>query len=188
VFTLDSSDFVGPAGGLTYVVAFNNRAELGVNLDYYRQTVTSFYSGYLDEFGYPIGHDSTLRQLPLTVDFRLVPAGRYAARGRGGGSLRPVFYLGAGVGVNFWEYEESGEFLDFRFDPPEIFYDRFVDDGQAFQATAFLGLEFPISQRINLLLEGRYAWVTAELGGDFAGLGELDLGGVWGFVGASFRF
>ena len=50
------------------------------------------------------------------------------------------------------------------------------------------GLELPVSPGFNLLIEGRYSWAQGELDRDLIGLESIDLGGAWGFVGASFRF
>ena len=70
----------------------------------------------------------------------------------------------------------------------EIFFDRFIDSDWAFQTHALAGVELPISPAMGLLFEGRYSWVDDDAGGDFAGLGEIDLGGPSAFVGASFHF
>jgi len=187
-FTLAVSDFDGFDFGMTYSGAFNNQLEFGVNADFYSRSVFSAYRRVVDETGSPIYHDSKLRTLPLTFDFRFIPAGRYRQRPQGRAVIRPLFYLGAGAGIDFWEYEEVGDFVDFSIDPPEVFYDRFVDDGQALELHVLAGVELPASPRFNVVIEGRYAWAEDSLGGAFAGLGDIDLGGTSLFFGTSFRF
>ena len=121
------------------------------------------------------------------MDVRLLPTGRF--RNRGGRRVqKPVLYVGAGVGVNFWEYEEVGDLLDFAFDPPEIFFGRFIDRGTAFETHVLAGVELPLGSAASLIFEGRHTWSDDKLNDDFAGLGQIDLGGTSVFVGGSFRF
>jgi hypothetical protein len=190
VFTLRMSDFDGFVFGASFVGSVSNRVEIGGNLDFYRRTVRSSYSGIVDSAGFPILHDSRLTLTPLTVDVRLLPGGRHRIVRGGRAALKPVFYLGGGGGVNFWEYEEVGDFLDFEVDPqqPPIFYGRFLDDGAALELHALAGVEFPMSPGFNFVLEARYSWSDETLDGDFAGLGRIELGGLSTYAGASFRF
>jgi hypothetical protein len=119
---------------------------------------------------------------------RFIPAGRFRGSSRRGAVRKPVFYVGAGAGINFWEYEEIGDFIDFTVDPNEIFFDRFIEDGEALQVHVLAGLEIPVSPGFNLLLEGRHSWADDDLSGDFAGLGDIELGGTSVFIGGSFRW
>ncbi len=185
-FTLDSSDFDDAIIGLSIVGSFGNHLEAGFNADFYDATVVSAVRGFTDEDGFPILHDSRLRMAPLTVDLRFLPAGRYRVRNQGRLVRQPVFYVGGGAGLVFWEYEEIGDFVDFSDDT--IFFDRFTDDGASFEVHGLAGVELPIGPAWNLLFEGRYSWVDETLGRDFSGLGEIDLGGMSAYVGASLRF
>jgi len=190
VFTLDIGDFRSTIFGITFMMPVSNHVEVGFNADFYNETVVSAYRGFVDQAGFPILHDTMLRQIPLVADIRLLPGGRHGVRGsRSQFRVRhPVFYLGGGIGVNYWEYEEIGDFLDFGLDPPVIFFDRFIDDGFAFSAHAVAGIELPVGPNWGLLFEGRYTWSDDELDGDFAGLGSLDLDGASALVGASIHF
>ncbi len=187
VFTLEASDFDSFQFGMSYVKGLTGHLELGINFDWYSETVFSSYRDWVDERGFPINHDTRLERLPLTADLRWLPAGRYRSR-PGGNVLRPVFYLGAGAGVNFWEYREQGDFLDFAFDPPEVFYASFRDSGEALTVYVLAGAEWPMSPSFNFAIEGRYSWSDDTLGSDFAGLGDLELGGTAIFGGLSWRF
>lgn len=183
VFTQDTSDFDGATLGLSFVSSINNNLEVGINADFYEEAVTSFYRGETE----PIGHESQLSTVPLTVDLRFLPGGRF--RERSVGPVRkPVFYVGVGAGVNFWEYEEIGYFIDFTDEPNEIFFDRFSEDGEALQVHVMAGLELPLSPGFNLTLEGRRSWADDNLAGAFAGLGDIELGGTSVFIGGSFRW
>ena len=187
-FTTQVTDFNDFVWGVSFTSGLANNVELGVNADFYSATTTSGYRDYLDDYGFPILHDTRLRQLPLSVDIRFLPTGRYRANARRGAAPRPVLYLGLGAGVNFWNYEETGEFIDFASPDLEIFSGHFSDEGVAWEVHAVGGLELPLNRGFNLLLEGRYSWSEAELGGDLAGLGDLQLGGASISAGGSFRF
>lgn len=190
VFTLRASEFRDPIWGMSVISSMTDHAEIGFGIDFYRATVRSGYRDYVDADGFAILHDTELRMVPLTVDFRFLPAGRYDYRGRGGRFRvqRPVFYLGGGVGANLFEYSEFGDFIDFS-DPdlPVIFGD-YQDDGVAFQLHALAGVELPFGRVWSLVLEGRYSWAEKTLDQDFAGLGTLDLGGLSLTAAGSWRF
>jgi hypothetical protein len=190
VFTLAPSDFDDFVFGMTFVRPVSNEIEIGFNADFFRETARSQYRDWVDEDGFPILHDTRLSLTPVTADVRLLPGGRFRLRPGGRRIVKTTFYIGAGVGLVFWDYEEYGDFLDFGFDPPEIFIDGFSDSGVEFEAHALAGVEVPVGRRTNLVIEGRYSWSEAELGGDFSGLAEtdLDLGGTSFYGGVSFRF
>lgn len=191
LFTLDPSDLDDAVVGASYVAAINNHVEVGVNLDYFSGSARAADRFFVDENGAPILHDTRLRLLPLSVDVRLLPGGRYAVRGRRGQFVvrRPAPYLGAGAGLNFWRYEEIGDFVDESVSPPEIFFSRFEDEGTALSVHVLAGVELPIARTAGVLLEGRYTWADDTVGGDFGpDAGEIDLGGASLGVGLSFRF
>ncbi len=186
-FTLDISDFDDFILGFSYVYGFSNNLEFGVNIDFYDSTVLSQYADFVDESGFPILHDTELAIAPLTLDVRFIPGGRYRIRGHRQ-VLKPVFYIGGGIGVSFYEYEEIGDFLDFTFDPAVVTPGRFKEDGQSFQTHALAGVELPVGEDFSLMFESRYTWADDDLGGDFAGLGGIELGGPAAYAGLSFRF
>ncbi len=198
-YTLDVSDFNDFVWGMSYVMGINNNVELGFNVDFYRNTVLSADLNYIDDYGFYPQHDTRLEVLPMTVDLRFLPAGRYGVRGAGGQRrvLQPVPYLGAGIGFDYWEYEEVGDFAFTIVPPPPppdpshmIDYDRFVDSGTAFEMHLLAGVELPMSPTWGFLLEGRYSWAEADVGsnGAYYGPGKLDLSGLSIYGGFSLRF
>jgi hypothetical protein len=183
VFTLESGDFNDFILGVTFVAPVSNHVGVGFNVDFYDAQSRSSYRDWIDDLGFRISHDTRLGTVPMIADLRFYPGGRDGLHGP-----RPALYLGGGIGANYWVYEEEGDFLDFTWDPPEIFFDRFRDDGFAFAAQALAGIELPLGPRWNGLFEARYTWSEAELGGDFAGLGTIDLSGFAVYAGFGVRF
>jgi opacity protein-like surface antigen len=192
-YTLDESDFTDAMIGGSYIASLSNYLELGLNVDFYDAAARSAERDFTDEDGYAILHDTAMRVIPMTVDLRVLPAGRYAMRGSGGriAVRRPVPYLGAGLGFNYWEFEEVGDFVD---DPnalfPMVVSDRLADSGTEFEMHVLGGVEIPVSPAWSLNFEGRYSWSEADPDADLASIypGEIDLGGASFFFGASVRF
>ena len=188
-FTLEVSDFTGAIGGVGYSMSINNYLEFDANMDFYSAGDQSADSTYVDLDGYPILHDTTLWIYPLTAGIRVLPAGRYARRGAGGKRLvrRPVPYIGAGIGLSLWQYEEEGDFVATDL---TIVYDRLTDSGTAFETHVYAGVEFPVSPEWYVTLEVRRSWAEASMGGDFESVnpGTLDLGGTAIYVGGRVRF
>ena len=182
VFTLEASDFDGTMFGMTYSHAFNRFFDLDFNADFYGESVVSEYRDFVDGSGFPILHDSKLQMTPMTVGVRLLPFGR------SNGESKPVFFLGAGVGVNFWTYEEVGDFIDFSDPLNEIIFGEFVERGEAFVKYGAAGLELPLAEGFNLGFEARYFRSDDEFKDDFGGLGELDMSGVAASVSVNWRF
>jgi hypothetical protein len=197
-FTLDHSDFNAGIGGVGYTASIGNYVEFDVNADYYNKSIRSAHREFVDENGDLILHDSRLSILPVTVGFRVLPAGRYARRGAEGRRYvrRPVPYFGAGIGMAYWEYEEMGDFVFDDPTGPTIFFDRLKDSGLEFEKHVLVGIEFPVAPEWNITLEVRKSWAEATPSDAFPSLtssppdpgGKLDLGGASAYVGASLRF
>ena len=183
VFALEASDFDDTTLGLTYSVPFNRFFEVDLNADLFDETVVSEYRDFTDASGFAILHDSTLQMVPVTLGVRFVPFGR----GKHGGK-RPVLYVGAGAGVNFWRYEEFGDFIDLRDSANPILFGDFRESGEAFTTYAAAGLELPISDNFAVGVEARYFDSDDDFEGDFAGLGTLDMTGVSASITGRWRF
>jgi len=183
VFTLEPSDFDDMMLGLTYSHSFNRFFELDLNTDFFDRTVVSEYNDFVDGLGFPILHDSSLELVPVTVGVRFLPFGRAQA-----GKRKPVLFIGAGGGVNFWHYEEIGDFIDFADPNSPIVFGVFSERGEAFVGYATAGLELPVSRGFNVGFEARWFDSDDDLSGDFAGLGEIDLSGFSASVSANWRF
>ena len=183
VFTLQASDFDDSIFGITYQHAFNRYFQADFNADFYDETVVSEYRDFVDGSGFPIFHDSTLRTVPVTVGVRFTPFG-LARHGRS----KPVLFVGAGAGVNFWRYEEFGDFIDFSDPLQPIVLGDFRESGAAFVSYAAAGFEVPLSPNFALGVETRYFHSDDKFENDFAGLGKIDMSGPTASVSANWRF
>ena len=188
-FTLDASDLDGDVFGLTYMGSVSNNFEVGFDADFFHEVELSAARDFVDQDGFAIYHDTELETTTLSIDLRFLPGGRYRSRPGGVHVLKPVWYIGATAGVNFWDYDEFGDFVDSS-NPldPFVFSDHFSEDGEAFQYGALLGVELPVQPSFHILFEGRYTWAKGDLDGDLASLDSIELGGASGFFGLAFRF
>lgn len=178
-FTGEPRDFEDVVVGFDYVVGLGARSGFMFSLDHFSSEVDQRYFDFVDELGGAIAHTTSLEITPLTVAlvFDFAP---------------PHFpvqpYVGVGGGLYFWRLRESGDFIDFGVSPPEIFFGRFDDSGQALGYFFLAGLEVPLGTFFSFLAEGRWDRVDDRLSGDFEGLGTLDLSGRRLMGGISWRF
>jgi len=160
----DFGDFNGLLLGGDWSFALGEYFEAGAGFGYYQATVPAVYSEWVDEDGSEIEQDLKLRIMPLTAVVKVLPLGAKRA-------IQP--YVGGGLGVYFWRYSETGEFLA---TDGSLFRDSFVQSGTSLGPVAVFGLRGRVSESALIGLEGRYQWGTTDLSEDFLGT-KLDLGG-----------
>ncbi len=192
VLNSDADDFDDWVLALEYNRQLNNYLAVSAELTFYDGEDRSRFRLDLEDFR----QETELDLLPVMVSILWQPAGKY--RGGGGGypgRMRTVVpYLGAGIGVVFWEHETRVQV----FFPPHHHYhhvNRDTSDGAAPAAMALLGVEIPVWGPVALVVEGRYLWAdddvendTFVLQDDFLDVEDLDLSGASLLIGAAFRF
>ncbi len=170
-FYLD--DFDSASAGGDFSVSVGSFIEVGAGLNYYKATVPTVYSRFVDSDGTEIESDLKLRNIPLSLTAKVFPLTRDAG-------VQP--YVGAGVQFNRWQYTEVGEFLDF--DTGEIFRDSFVDDGMEIGPVFLAGIRFAVGGNLLLGGEWRYSTAKGDLDPSLGFYGDtIDLGGnTWLFT------
>ena len=103
-----------------WLAGLGSRFDAGVGLGIYSEEVPAVYADLVNEDLTEIRQDLKLRIVPLTFTIRFLPVGREAI-------VKP--YIGAGVGIFWWRYAETGEFVDFS--DLSIYRDSFSDSGGA---------------------------------------------------------
>ncbi len=168
VFTGSADDFQDVSLAFDYVWYFSSRSGLMLTLDHWEGDATQSYRDYVDAGGGEIRHATTVETSGFGV------AWVYDLLDRPG----PVVpYVGIGGGLLAWRLEEAGRFIDFAAADPEVFIDRFVDEGTTLMWYALAGVEVGLSPTWSVVLEARWRGADEELGGDFYDLGALDLSG-----------
>ena len=161
----DIKDFAAINGGGEWLIDMGDFIETGVGLSYYQRTVPAIHAELVNQNGQEIQQDLKLRIIPLVAIARIFPFGHKRA-------VQP--YIGAGLGVYFWRYSETGEFVD---DANAIFRDAFVGSGTSVGPVATFGLRGRVSQSVDLGMEVRMQWGKGDLSTDFLS-DTIDLGGV----------
>ena len=159
------NDFNGVTAGGEWLFGLGDRLDAGVGVGIYSNSVPTVYRHLTHSNGAEIEQDLKLRVVPFTATVRFLPLGRVAA-------VQP--YIGAGVGVHWWRYAETGEFVDVD---NSIFRDSFSASGATAGPVVMGGVGIPIGA-FSVGFEIRYQSAQGELPDDqgFAGT-KIDLGG-----------
>ncbi len=174
--TLEQRDFSAPGIGIDVAFALGSRLDARAGLDFTRTLTRSEYRDF-DESGIPIEQDTTLRQFDLTgsIVLAILPRGR--AIGRYTWIPRQVVpYVGAGVGLMRYQFEQLGDFVDFR--DLSIFTARHETSAWTPSTHVLSGVDVQLMRQLFLTGEVRYVWAEAEVTRDFAGFDPIDLTGL----------
>jgi hypothetical protein len=165
--SFDMKDFNGVTVGGEWLIGLGENFDAGLGVGFYSKTVPTIYSDYLNFNGDEIEQDLKLRVVPFTATIRYLPLGRSDA-------FEP--YIGAGVGVLRFRYEETGDFVDFN-DNRAIFRDTFRGTGAATGPVILGGARFPVGS-VSIGGEIRYQYAKGDLPNDQGFSGDkIDLGG-----------
>lgn len=178
------SDFNGFTGGGEYNTVIARNVELAFHVDGYGRSIDTSYRDYTRPDGSEIYQTLHLEIVPFGVSIRLVPTSKRT-------QLAP--YLAAGPDLFYWKYEEYGDFIDFVDPTLPIYSDHFVSDGVTFGGHVAAGLRYYVNRDFAVVVEGRYQFAKADMGGDFSptepGLvNRIDLSGTSVTVGLHVRF
>lgn len=167
-------DFDGAGiGGLTTGAELNvgvgNNAEVGVGAGYFTGAVNTHYRDYVNGDGSELRQQLRVTNVPVDANVKWFPTGRDS-------KVQP--YLGGGVQLNKWSYEESGQFIDFNSANMDVYKEKYKANGVAVGPVAIAGLRVPLNKKVSIGGEYRYQWAKGQLPveGGFAG-DHLDLGG-----------
>ena len=171
------SDFNNITVGAEWLIPLGNFLEVGTSVNYYSETIPSFYPELTNTNGSEITQSLRLQTVPVTGTLRLIMTGRRAA-------VQP--YVGAGVAIVPWSYSEAGDFVDPQLD---IFRWEYKDSGTAVGAVFFGGLRVALNRKVALGGEFRYLMVDAPLDQNVGFQGtRLDLSGMTYQGSVIFRF
>lgn len=166
-------DFDGSMGGVSadaeVNVGLNKYLEAGLGVGYQKASADTRYTDYVNEGGGDIRQNMSLTNVPMNVNLKLMPFGR---------DQRFQPYVGAGLQVNKWNYQEKGQFIDFASPNYDIYQETYKAGGVAVGPIAIVGLKIPLNNKVAIDAEYRHQWAKGDLpkDGGFAG-DHVDLGG-----------
>ncbi|HUX08353.1 MAG TPA: hypothetical protein VMX35_13690 [Acidobacteriota bacterium] len=184
--TIEKADFNSYMVGVEFNWFASRLITVGVAIDYYKKTNSSNYIDYTDMEGNELYQDITLELVPMTATVKLTPLGNGSPGYRGGRGSSIVPWVGGGVGIYSYRYEEFGEFIDFS--DMSIIEGDFITEDVAFGFHVAGGVVVPVGFDWDAFGEVRYSVVKGDLSEDFLGFEPLDLGGLTAMFGVSYRF
>ncbi len=165
VYSLEYEHFMGRHFSLTL--------EAGT----FEKTVYSQYRDYEFDDGSPIYQDLYLSISGIEANIKIYPLGH-----------RKIFnpYIGAGVGIYFWEYEQNGDFIDFtNWEVYEGYgYTEKYTAGFNFRG----GFVFRFRRHMGISFEAKYHYLKGQLSTLFEGFEKLDLSGLTLNIGINLFF
>jgi hypothetical protein len=174
----DLNDWGGTFG---YDHFIGNYIDVGGSIAYYRtvQTIEDRQFEFPD--GSPVLRDIRFKIVPVEANVSFLPIGRnYAV----------IPYVGAGIGVYFWQYEEIGDFVVDRLTDPNVITGSAFSDGTDLGWNIHGGIQIPFSRSATFISQIKYSKAEGEL--DVSGFdpafGPIDLSLVTYSAGISFWF
>lgn len=183
--SLDWKDeWVGFTWGIEYNHVLTDYLEMAVHVDGYQKTIDTTYRDWTRPDGSEIFQTLRLQIVPFGVTVQVVPTGK---------RTKVAPFLGGGVDLFYYKYEEFGDFIDFIDPDLPVYEDHFISDDVAFGFHAAGGVRFYLSRDFALVARGAYHWAEDVMGDDFSptepGLvNRLDLSGASLTFGLHVRF
>lgn len=189
-YTVGSRDFDAPYVGGEVAVRVNERWDVALGVGVVQNSVSSEYRLWVDQDSLPIEQVTEFRTLPITLSAKYYFSDRGRRIGRFAwvpNTLTP--YVGAGVGVVSYRFEQSGDFIDFDTPDNAIFYDQLTSSGEAALLRGLAGVTLSLGKQFELTGEARYDLASADLSERFFnGFEPIDLSGFRAVVGIALRF
>ena len=185
--TLGKKDFGGVSFSGEYGVRLAPRLEAVLAVGVAGSNAPSEFRDFVDNEDLPIEQTTSLFRVPLTLGLKayLTPRGRSIGR-YAWIPAKLALYAGAGGGAMWYRFRQKGDFVDFE--TLEVFDDDLSSSGWTPTAHGSAGVDFSLTRRLTLALEGRYTWAKAKLGRDFVDFDPIDLSGSAVTLGLGFRF
>ena len=180
--TVDRSDFHSAAISGAIGIAVTPRFDVVTQLDVSNHAIASEYRDFVKPDRSSIAQTTKLDQTTIAGGIRFSPTGRgrevshYAFIPR-----RVVPYVGAGLNVEYYAFEQRGQFVDFV--DLKIFDDAFRSNGWAAGPYAEAGTDLQVWRRLFVNVGTRYSWMHSSLDSDFVGFHGIDLSGFSGSTG-----
>jgi hypothetical protein len=174
--TVDKDDFSSPGIGSDVTFTITPRMEIGGGFFFAKASQGSEYRDFVDNEFLPITQSTSLKTMQLTASVRyaLLPRGREISRFAWVPN-RIIPFVGGGGGAVYYEFRQSGDFVDFQ--DLSVFTDVFRSDGWAPSGHVFGGVDFQLYRGLYASVEGRYTKASATLSRDFVDFDPIDLSG-----------
>ncbi len=169
---LNKQDMRDPIYALEYEMFFQRRFAVTFELAHYEKEHYSAYKDYEYEDGSPINQNLALTITSVELNLKIYPT-----------TYQRMFnpFIGAGVGIYHWVYEQWGDFINFD--------DFTVQEGYADTSTYTAGLNaragfvLRFRKSVGFSFEARYQYLKGQLSSLFDGFEKLDMNGLALYIG-----
>lgn len=177
--TVDRGAFDAP--GIASDLAFAVTPHLDVvgGFEFTQVSAPSEYRAFVDNNRQPIEQTTRLRTANVSGSVRVALVPRGTAVSRLAWIPRRVSpYVGAGGGLLWYDFTQTGDFIDVRSQNLAVFSDIITSKGWTPSAHALGGVDVRVHRRMFVTVEGRYLWAAATLQRRFEGFDPIDLTGL----------
>lgn len=147
----DLNDFAVTGGYDHFIGEYVN---VGGSVTYYKEDAVGRDRAFQQPNGGPVIRDFRLEMMPVEFNARVLPLGR---------DVVIIPYLGGGVGLYFWKYEEEGDFVVDRQTSPRIVTGSASSDGRTFGFHVHGGIQIPLGGSTMFTVEVKHIYVDADL-------------------------
>lgn len=177
--TLDRGAFNAPGIATDVAIGLTPRLDVVAGFEFSQASAPSEYRAFVDNNRRPIEQTTRLRTANLSGSLRVALAPRGTAVSRLAWiPSRMVPYVGAGGGLLWYQFLQSGDFVDVQTANRAVFSDVLASQGWTPSAHAFGGVDVRVQRRTFVTLEARYLWAAAALQRRFQGFDPIDLAGL----------
>jgi outer membrane protein W len=185
--TINKADFSGLTLGAEGSIVLNSRLDLSVDVGFSHAGKASEFRNFIDNNNLPIEQTTSFDRVPLTANLRYY----LTEPGRSVGKLawipnKIVPWIGAGGGFMWYRFRQQGDFVDFSNN--NVFTATLESSDWVGMAQGMAGADISLSPRVALRADARYVYAKAQLNASsFSGFDRIDLSGVQGTLGLTFR-
>lgn len=185
--TLEEGDFESPLVIAEGALRMSEHFDLTAGLEVSSRTVSTEMRDWVTSDDRPIPQTTRFTRTRLHVGARayLLPRGRSISRFAWIPN-RWSPYVGGGVGVTRFEFEQVGDFVDYE--TLDIFADELEAVGDGFTTHVLAGVQLSLTPRLLLRGEYRHVWGNGSPDStDFYDFEDVDLSGSAAIIGVSVR-
>jgi len=184
--TVDPGDFDAPAWRAEVALRVAPRVDLSVDLAWSTAEIPSESRDFIGTDDLPIRQTTRFSQTPVSVNAKFY----LKERGRAIGQFawipnRWSAYIGGGVGIANYTFEQTGEFV--IEETLDIVFAQLTSSSRGSLTQLLAGVEYGIASRALLVLDGRYRWATADMRDDWVEFDDIDLSGLSLSLGLALR-
>jgi opacity protein-like surface antigen len=160
--TLEKSDFHAPVYGGDFGVYIGSHFAVVGSFDYSRVSARSEYRHFVEDNGNSIFQTTRFSQWSVLGTFRYYPIKTGETVGNFSWiPTRILPYVGAGLGLAHYDFTQEGDFVNFA--NYDINTDKLFTSNPALMTHVSAGMDFALTRRIIVNVEGRYSWAKGDI-------------------------